>query len=225
MRFALAPAALALGSIAVIGTAAAASVYGTAYIGLRGSYVITDDGSTTGTSGFSYTQSYDSGYATAAYLGWTLTDGIRFEAEGGFRSADIDKVRVVTGDALLVYLPGDTVDVGADVQAATVMGNFYYDADIFDGAFVPWVGAGAGAAHVEYEVTDPLGVFDGNDDAWIFAWQLMAGITVPVSDGVSVTASYHYFQTEDFDRTGNTGEVFKTDLTQQSIDLGVQFHL
>lgn len=223
MRFALAPAALAFGSMAVIGTAAAASIYGTAYIGLRGSYVMTDDGSTTGTSGFSYTQSYDSGYASAAYLGWVLTDGIRFEAEGGFRSADIDQVHVITAGGL--YLGGETIDVGTDVQAATVMGNFYYDADIFDGAFVPWVGAGAGAAHVEYEVTDPFGVFDGNDEAWIFAWQLMAGITVPVSDGVSVTASYHYFQTEDFDRTGNSGEVFKTDLTQQTIDLGVQFHL
>jgi OmpA-OmpF porin, OOP family len=224
MRFALAPAALALGSMAVIGTAAAASIYGTAYIGLRGSYVLTDDGSTTGTSGFSYTQSYDSGYATAAYLGWVLTDGIRFEAEGGFRSADIDQVHVITGDGVQ-YLGGETVDVGADVQAATVMGNFYYDADIFDGAFVPWIGAGAGAAHVEYEVSDPLGIFDGNDDSWIFAWQLMAGVTIPVGDGMSVTASYHYFQTEDFDRTGNTGEVFKTDLTQQTIDLGVQFHL
>ncbi|NOT40322.1 MAG: porin family protein [Alphaproteobacteria bacterium] len=224
MRFTLAPAALAL--CATIGTAAAAgSTYGTAYIGLRGSYVFTDDGSTTGTSGFNYIQSYDDGYATAAYLGWTLTHGIRFEAEGGFRSADIDSVLIVSGDAGLNYLPGDVVDVGADVQAATVMGNFYYDFDIFEGQFVPWVGVGAGAAHVEYEVTDPLGVFGGNDDAWIFAYQLMAGITFPVSDGISITASYHYFSTEDFDRTGATGEVFKTDLTQQSIDLGVQIHL
>jgi hypothetical protein len=174
MRFALAPAALALGGMAVIGTAAAASVYGTAYIGLRGSYVMTDDGSTTGTSGFSYTQSYDSGYATAAYLGWTLTDGIRFEAEGGFRSADIDKVRVVTGDALLVYLPGDTVDVGADVQAATVMGNFYYDADIFDGAFVLGRAGAGGAYRIQHHRSL---VFDGNDETWIFAWQLMAGVT------------------------------------------------
>ena len=224
MRFTLAPAALALCSVAAIGTATAASIYGTAYIGLRGSYVFTDDGSTSGTSGFNYTQSYDDGYAAAAYLGWVLTDGIRFELEGGFRSADIDKVHVVTGDGFS-YFGGEIVDVGADVQAATVMGNFYYDLDIFDGVAVPWIGAGGGAAHIESNIDDPFGVFDGNDETWIFAWQLMAGVTVPISEGVSVTASYHYFSTEDFDRVGNTGELFKTDLTQQTIDLGIQFHL
>ncbi len=225
MRFTLATAALALCGLASIETATAAgSTYGTAYVGLRGSYMMTDDGSTSGNTGFTYTQSYDDGYAAAIYMGWTLVHGLRFEAEGGFRSADIENVNVVTGDGI-IYLGGETVDVGADVQAATVMGNFYYDADIFDGAFVPWVGAGAGAAHIEYNITDPLAYFDGNDETWIFAWQLMAGVTIPVSDGVSITASYHYFQTEDFDRVGNTGELFKTDLTQQTIDLGVQFHL
>ncbi len=225
MRFRLEPAALAFCALATIGSAAAASsVYGTAYVGLRGSYMMTDDASTTGSSGFSYTQSYADGYAVAAYLGWTLTEGIRFEVEGGFRSADIESVTVITGDGI-IYLGGETVAVGSDVQAATVMGNFYYDADIFEGAFVPWVGVGAGAAHIEYNITDPLAYFDGNDETWIFAWQLMAGVTFPISDGVSMTASYHYFQTEDFDRAGNTGELFKTDLTQQTIDLGVQFHL
>lgn len=33
------------------------------------------------------------------------------------------------------------------------------------------------------------------------------------------------FQTETLDRVGATGELFKTDLTQQTIDLGVQFRL
>ncbi len=205
----------------------AGNAHGVAYIGLRGSYVVTDDGSTTGTSGFNYLQSYDDGYATAAYIGWAVHDALRLEIEGGFRSADIDTVTIVTGDALLTYLPGQTVDVGADVQAGTAMVNFYYDMDIFGGDVVPWLGAGLGAAHVEYNVTDPLGVFGGNDKAWIFAYQLMAGLTFPIGDGWSLTASYHYFTTEEFDRTSTNAaaEVFKTDLTQHSIDLGIQWHL
>jgi OOP family OmpA-OmpF porin len=226
MRFALLPAALAFCSAAVTGTAMAGNPHGVAYIGLRGSYVVTDDGSTIGTAGFAYNQSYDHGYASAAYIGWSLHDAIRLELEGGFRSADIDIVSVITGDApVFNYIGGETVDVGADVQAATAMANFYYDMDVFGGDVVPWIGAGAGAAHIEYNVTDPLGVFSGNDKAWIFAYQLMAGLTFPIGDGWSVTASYHYFTTEDFDRTGITGEVFKTDLTQHSVDLGIQWHL
>ena len=228
MRFTLATAALALCGLASAGTATAApnGPYGVAYIGLRGSYVITDDGSTLGNglAGFNYTQSYDGGYATAAYIGWTVTEGIRLEFEGGFRSADIDTVTVVTGDGI-TYFGGEVVDVGADVQAGTAMANLYYDMDIFGGDVVPWIGAGLGGAHVEYNVTDPLGVFSGNDKAWIFAYQLMAGLTFPISDGLSLTASYHYFTTEHFDRTGTTGEVFKTDLTQHSVDLGIQWHL
>jgi OmpA-OmpF porin, OOP family len=226
MRFTLATAALALSGLASAGIAAAApkGPYGVAYVGLRGSYVITDDGSTTGNAGFNYLQSYDDGYASAAYIGWTVTEGIRLEFEGGFRSADIETVTVLAGDGIF-YFGGEVVDVGADVQAATAMANFYYDMDIFGGDVVPWIGAGLGAAHVEYNVTDPLGVFSGNDKAWIFAYQLMAGLTFPISEGLSVTASYHYFTTEDFDRTGSTLEVFKTDLTQHSIDLGIQWHL
>ncbi len=225
MRLTLLPAALAVCGAAITQTATAGNAHGVAYIGLRGSYVFTNDGSTTGTSGFSYDQGYDDGYAGAVYIGWALHDALRLELEGGFRSADIETVTIVTGDALLTYLPGDTADVGADAQAGTVMANFYYDMDVFGGDVVPWLGAGLGGAHVEYNVTDPLGVFSGNDKAWIFAYQLMAGLTFPIGEGWSLTASYHYFTTEEFDRTGTTGEVFKTDLTQHSVDLGIQWHL
>jgi OmpA-OmpF porin, OOP family len=226
MRFTLLPAALAVCGAAITQTAQAGNAHGVAYIGLRGSYVVTDDGSTTGNALSSYDQSYDDGYSGAVYIGWALHDALRLELEAGFRSADINTLTVVT-DPTLVYLPGDTVDVGADAQAGTAMVNFYYDMDVFGGDVVPWIGAGLGGAHVEYNVTDPLGVFSGNDKAWIFAYQLMAGLTFPVGDGWSITASYHYFTTEEFDRasTNIASEVFKTDLTQHSIDLGIQWHL
>lgn len=226
MRFTLLPAALAVCGAAITQTATAGNAHGVAYIGLRGSYVVTDDGSTTGNALSSYDQTYDDGYAGAVYIGWALHDALRLELEGGFRSADINTLTVVT-DPSVVYLPGDTVDVGADAQAGTAMLNFYYDMDVFGGDVVPWVGAGLGGAHVEYNVTDPLGVFSGNDKAWIFAYQLMAGLTFPIGEGWSLTASYHYFTTEEFDRAGTNiaSEVFKTDLTQHSIDLGIQWHL
>jgi opacity protein-like surface antigen len=107
---------------------------------------------------------------------------------------------------------------------ATAMVNFYYDLDL-DAWLVPYIGAGAGAAHVEYNVTEPGAIFSGNDKAWIFAYQLMAGVSFPIADGFSMSLGYRYFKTEDFDRTGTTGQVFKTDVTQHSVDVGMQFSL
>jgi opacity protein-like surface antigen len=53
----------------------------------------------------------------------------------------------------------------------------------------------------------------------------MAGITFPVADGISMSAGYRFFQTQDFVYISTVGEEFETDLTQHSFDLGLQFHL
>jgi OmpA-OmpF porin, OOP family len=228
MRLTLTSAAVALGALAATTVPASAGNYGVAYFGLRGSYVVTDDGSTSGAPGvvlynFDYDETYETGYATSAFLGWTIGDSLRLEVEGGFRSADLDSATVVVGDGV-TYVGGEVVDIGSDVQMATAMINFYYDLDL-DAWLVPYFGAGAGAAQVEYNVTEPGLIFSGNDEAWIFAYQLMAGVTFPISEGFSMSVGYRYFMTEDFDRTGTTGQVFKTDITQHSVDVGVQFAL
>ncbi len=57
MRFALTPAALAvIGAVAF--AAPAAAEYDAAYLGLRGSYVVTDQGSTQGSINFDYDEEY-----------------------------------------------------------------------------------------------------------------------------------------------------------------------
>jgi opacity protein-like surface antigen len=229
MRLSLTSAAIAacaLGASAL--PAAAAGNYGVAYLGLRGSYIVTEDGSTIGAPGvvlynFDYDQTYENGYGTSAFIGWTVANDFRIELEGGFRSADLDTATVITGDGV-TYLGGETVDIGSDVQMGTAMVNFYYDLDL-DAWLVPYIGAGAGAAHIEYNVTEPGLIFSGNDKAWIFAYQLMAGVSFPIADGFSMSLGYRYFMTEDFDRTGTTGQVFKTDITQHSLDVGMQFSL
>jgi opacity protein-like surface antigen len=53
----------------------------------------------------------------------------------------------------------------------------------------------------------------------------MAGVTFAVAEGTSMSISYRFFQTEDFDYVDAFGESFKTDLTQHSVDLALQFHL
>ena len=49
--------------------------------------------------------------------------------------------------------------------------------------------------------------------------------TISVSDGVSMSVGYRYFKTEKFDYENAFPETQSTDITQQSVDVGLQFHL
>src|SRR5262245_42090056 len=113
MRLSLVSAALAaLGLVAAVTPAAAG--HDAAYFGLRGSYVWTDEGSTQGVL-YDYDVEYADGFAVAVYMGWILDDNFRLEAEGGFRSADIDEVTILRDDTAF-YSPGDTIGAGDNVQ-------------------------------------------------------------------------------------------------------------
>jgi len=229
MRFALTPAALAvIGAVAF--AAPAAAEYDVAYLGLRGSYVQTDGGSTQGSVNFDYDEEYADGFAAGIFMGWVVDENFRLEIEGTYRSADLDNVTMVRDDLLLIPA-GTVVDVGGDAQAGAVMSNLYYDLHFFDGAILPWVGAGVGGVFVDYQIdgTDPSDssviLFDAKDDTWVFGYQFMAGVTFPIAEGTSMSVSYRYFQTQDFVYVDAFGEEFETDLTQQSIDVALQFHL
>lgn len=236
MRFALTPAALAvIGAVAF--AAPAAAEYDIAYLGLRGSYVQTDGGSTQGSVFFDYDEEYADGFAVGVFMGWVLDENFRLEIEGTYRSADLDNVTIVRDDSFdpLVTIAGDVIDVGGDAQAGAVMSNVYYDLNFFDGAILPWIGAGVGGVFVDYSIDativdpnsppDPYVLFDAKDDTWVFGYQFMAGITFPIGEGTSMSVSYRYFQTQDFVYIDAFGEEFETDLTQQSVDVALQFHL
>jgi len=237
MRSALTPAALAvIGAVAF--AAPAAAEYDIAYMGLRGSYVMTEDSSTTGSLFFDYDHEYeDNGFGVGVFMGWILDENFRLEVEGTYRSADLKQVTITRDDFFdpLVTINGDTIVVGGDAQSGAVMSNVYYDLNFFDGAILPWIGAGVGGVFVDYQIDatiedpnsppDPYVLFDAKDNTWVFGYQFMAGVTFAVAEGTSMSISYRFFQTEDFDYVDAFGESFKTDLTQHSVDLALQFHL
>jgi opacity protein-like surface antigen len=223
MRLSTAATLAILGTVAFAAPATAGS--SVAYLGLRGSYVITDSGSTQGDF-LDYNEDYADGFAVAAYLGWVLDDNFRLEIEGAFRSADLDEVTIVRDDtAVPAHVPGDVLDAGGDVQIGTAMVNLYYDAHLFDGPILPWIGAGLGGAFVDYAIDDPTHYIDGKDTTWVFAYQFMAGVTFPISETVSMSLGYTFFKTQDFVYVNSFGEEQETDVTQHSVDLGIQFHL
>ena len=237
MRLSLAPATLAaIGALFLSSTAQANGYGNVAYYGLRGSFVITEDGSTHGQVNFDYNEQYEDGFAAGAFVGWVLDSNFRLEGEGMYRSADIDDV-IMIRDGLLSppTPPGTRIDAGGDAQVGTAMVNLYYDLTFLESEILPWIGGGLGGAFVDYEidatVPDPMDPFStiqllgAKDTTWVFAYQFMAGITFPIGQGMSMSAAYRFFQTQDFVYVDNWGEEFETDLTQHSFDVSLQFHL
>ncbi|MBP6014986.1 MAG: porin family protein [Alphaproteobacteria bacterium] len=226
MRFSFAPATLFIAGALACGTAFAAGEYGVAYMGLRGSYVWTEDAGTTGNGLYDYDQTHENGYGAALFMGWVLDESFRMEIEGGYRHADLDQVTIVRADLGAANAIGDVIDAGGHADLGTAMVNLYYDVHVFDGSILPWIGAGLGGAYVDYNIVDTVNDdFNGKDNTWAFAYQFMAGVTFPVGEGVSMSVGYRYFKTEDFTYENTFGEEMETSLTQQSVDVGLQFHL
>ena len=227
MRFVSLAASVAVAA-AAFATSAEAGGSSVAYFGLRGSYVETDGDNTTSAS-FEYGQTYKTGFAASAFMGWVLDENFRLELEAGYRNADLDTIHVTRND-FDASTEGQTFAVGGQAQVGAMMTNLYYDIHALgDIGVLPWVGVGIGGAYVDYSIDEPTAVFlDAHDVTWAFAYQVMAGITVPLADGISGSLGYRYFQTADFtylDDFGLASLNYKTRVTQQSIDVGLQFHI
>lgn len=236
MRLSVAPAALALAASLAFAPTAAAE-YDIAYLGLRGTYVFVDDTSSSGTGFLDYDAQHDDGYGGGVFIGWVLDDNFRLEAEGMYRSWNLGPVTIVRDDStpLPFTLPGEVYNPTGDIHSVSVMGNLYYDLHIFDGAILPWIGAGIGGVYVDYSiagsVVDPnfpptvlYPLFDASGSNWVFGYQFMAGFTFPVAEGISMSLGYRFLQTQDFEYSNGTDE-FVTDMTLQNVDLSLQFHL
>ena len=221
-------AASAVFAAAAFATTAEAAGSSVAYIGLRGSFVATDGDNTTSPS-IDYSQTYNDGFAAAVFMGWVLDQNFRLELEAGYRNADLNTVHV-TKDSFNLGAEGGTFAVGGSAQVGAMMTNLYYDIHFLpDIGVLPWIGVGIGGAYVDYSISEQNNIpLDAHDVTWAFAYQVMAGITVPRADGISGSIGYRFFQTADFtyvDDFGPGSLDYRTKLTQQSIDVGLQFHI
>ncbi|MEI9993059.1 MAG: outer membrane beta-barrel protein [Rhizomicrobium sp.] len=80
------------------------------------------------------------------------------------------------------------------LNAYSLMANVWYDFHDFGQSFgvTPYVGGGIGLAQIQ--IGGKLGgnnLIEKND--YVFAWQLGAGASVPLSDDISFFADYRYF--------------------------------
>lgn len=100
-------------------------------------------------------------------------------------------------DALL----GDGVDLGASGDGLTstaLMANVFYDFTS-EGSFTPYVGVGIGMARVTADFQGAGGVIDGSDSS--MAFQAIGGVSLSLSDNMSLFADMRYFKATSTDFT------------------------
>jgi outer membrane protein OmpA-like peptidoglycan-associated protein len=105
----------------------------------------------------------DDGWMGSGGVGYAFEGPLRLEGELSYRKSDYG--------------------ASADAEAGAGMLNAYLD--LFDeGGVQPYVGAGLGYVHEESTAAG-----DGNG----FAWQVLAGVGLPVNDRLMLDVGYRYF--------------------------------
>lgn len=127
---------------------------------------------------------FDTGFTVQGAVGHSYPSGIRAEIEVSYRTNEFDEIRV-----------GSRVfEASGDIRSLGVLLNGYYDFRL-NAAFTPYVGAGVGFANVTIDTVHAGPIDLGSHDDTVFAYQLTAGIEVPILPTASIDLSYRFFGT------------------------------
>jgi opacity protein-like surface antigen len=114
-----------------------------------------------------------------SFLEWGGQDDSAFTAGGGIGYQVDDQIRA---DLRLDWAGDYRIAPGADMSVSTVLANMYFDIPT-DTVMTPYLGAGAGYG---------LGSIEGLNDKNGFAFALMAGVNMSVTESVDVDVGYRF---------------------------------
>lgn len=192
------------------------------FAGLRGSFAFRNSaGPYTRTTPVNRVKAnYDVGGGGSLYYGIRLPFGLRAELEGLYRYQPLRNLTI-----------NGAAKAGAHGRAemAAPMINLLWELPFSDAVPVqPFVGVGAGAAYTLTDINDGTSSYLKND-GWNLAYSFMAGANVPLSQSSRFTAMYRWMRVNDIKYGCGTGGIlsscYKTNLTSQGIDLGLEMDL
>jgi len=164
---------------------------------------------------------FDSGITLLGALGCDYGD-YRMEGELGYQSGDITSMTWDGPEAL-------PQDLAGDITVISLLMNGYYDIDL--GGIDLYGTAGVGVARVSFEdvqYDDPQLVGEPlyTEHATTLAYQIGAGLAIPVGDDVMLDARYRYFSTTEFTLDDvNFFENENTTISSHSALLGLRVNL
>jgi len=137
-------------------------------------------------------------------------------------------------EAVYRYNPNDKFDQGGTPQGADgslstlhVFLNGYYEMDFF-GVVTPYAGVGVGYGVVSLNLKELDGTLVVDDDDTVYSYQLMAGAAVNVTENLSLTAEYRYFDTitdAELTLSNAPGLIENSDIRSHEIRFGIRYWL
>jgi len=109
-------------------------------------------------------------------------NGGRVELELGYRKNDVDKIKI---DGF------GSGSANGDFSSLSLMANLFYDFAT-EGSFIPYIGAGVGAASVEADLDG-----SNSENDTVVAGQFILGASFAASETLKFDMQYRYFTTED----------------------------
>ena len=192
--------------------------FGSSYLGLRGSIIDGADTHTTA-SAVDVRAHYGTGFGGSAYIGTRLGYGFRLEGELKYDHFTLDNLN-------LAGVP--QAGRHGYQQIAAPMANIFWDPPVPDFIVRPFIGAGVGGAYIDTHDSIGSAQIVGTDN-WRFAWQLMGGVALPLSQTSRLTGMYRYFRVEDVGYRCTPPALpttaCKANAIDQSIDLGLEFDM
>lgn len=185
------------------------------YLGLTGGFTFMSDQDVSGGSS-AHSISLDNGYSYGGSIGYLPTssapilNNMRLEFEITHHTAKVDKVNRT----------GSSVNGSGYYDSTAYMANAFYDWQM-DGAWAPYVGAGAGIAQVNLSKSSGVGNVENSDS--VFAYQFMAGIGyAPTSIPNTVwQLGYRYLATPDITLSTGTSNT-DIEYSTHSVEAGVR---
>ena len=164
---------------------------------------------------------HDTGWGGLGAVGYRLTDAIRVEAQIGRTENDSGSFDIVSPFTATLSQDGET-------DILRFMANAYFDFGRADARLRPYIGAGVGAAKVDWfrfagTAAAPTPRFVHIDDSETgFAWQAMAGAALRVTGKLSLTAQYRWFDAGTVDLTSELGQAEPTEVDGHHVDIGAR---
>ncbi|MEM8986069.1 MAG: P44/Msp2 family outer membrane protein [Pseudomonadota bacterium] len=165
-------------------------------------------------TGVGWDTEFDAGFAISAAVGQRLIDNVRGELEIAYQSNDVDThTDVAVGGGAIgtedaaVLISGQNANLGVSVgdlvadgqgsvETIYLMANIYYDFEVPGAPLKPYVGGGLGVGFVDVDYS-PSNTPIVDDDASVFAYQVMAGAAFELTPLAELYGGYRYRGTTD----------------------------
>jgi len=166
------------------------------YVGVFGGYAFSPDASLSYTYYdyyYYYNREYDVEVQDSAVFGFKFgytpprLKFLSFEFEYSYLNPDVDRTA-------LPYDPSSFAIAEGDIK----LNNFMFNA-IFkypEGKFHPYIGLGIGFSYIDWSLTTTSPVRSISNDDTVFAWQMLAGVEIDLTNNLSVDIGYRFFATE-----------------------------